>query len=158
MRTHYGPWQPYWISDLHQKHKSGRGPPSEHFWQVWLKSVQRFQRRRVKCEKLTDDGRLHMRKAHMAYGQVSKKSANQKQESPVTAMFVNGSGRIDQSLQKTFHRCFLPSFSSFGWVSEEKIKMWKVNGRQTTDAKWWQKLTLPLARWAKNLEENNTHL
>jgi hypothetical protein len=29
-------------------------------------------------------------------------------------------------------RCFLPSFSSFGWgVSEEKIKMWKVNGRRT---------------------------
>ena len=38
----------------HQKHKSGRGPSSEHFWQVWLKSVQRFQRRRFKCEKLTD--------------------------------------------------------------------------------------------------------
>jgi hypothetical protein len=34
--------------------KSGRGPSSEHFWQVWLKSVQRFQRRRFKCEKLTD--------------------------------------------------------------------------------------------------------
>ena len=29
--------------------------------------------------------------------------------------------------------------------------MCKVNGRQTTDAKWWQKLTLPLARWAKNM-------
>jgi len=32
---------------------------------------------------------------------------------------------------------------------EEKVKMWKVNGRRTTDAKWWQKLTLSLARWAK---------
>jgi hypothetical protein len=29
-------------------------------------------------------------------------------------------------------------------MAEEKIKMWKVNGRQTTDAKWWQRLTLPL--------------
>jgi hypothetical protein len=29
-------------------------------------------------------------------------------------------------------------------------KMWKVNG-QTTDAKWWQKLKLPLARWGKKL-------
>ena len=59
------------------------------------------------------------------------KSANQKQESPVVAMFVNESGRNEQSLQRTFHSCFLPSFSSFGWgVSEEKIKMWKVNGRQ----------------------------
>ena len=54
MRTHYGPWQPCWISNQHQKHKSGRGPSNEHFWQVWLKSVQRFQRRRVKWEKLTD--------------------------------------------------------------------------------------------------------
>jgi hypothetical protein len=53
------------------KFKSGRGPSSEHFWQVWLISVQRFQRRRFKCEKLTDgrtdDGRLPMTKAHMAY-------------------------------------------------------------------------------------------
>ena len=37
-------------------------------------------------------------------------------------MFVNGSGRNEQSLQRTFHRCFLPSFNSFGSVvSEEKI-------------------------------------
>ena len=66
-------------------------------------------------------------------------------------MFVDGSGQNKQSTERTFHSCFLPSFTSFGWaVSEEKIKMWKVNGPQTTDAKWWQKLTLPLARWAKN--------
>ena len=82
MRTHYGPWQPYWISNQHQKHKSGRGPSSEHFWQVWLISVQRFQRRRFKCEKLTD-------------------------------------------------------------------------GR-TTDAYPWQKLTWPMARWAKNNYSNMT--
>jgi hypothetical protein len=36
------------------KTQSGRGPSNEHFWQVWLKSVQWFQRRRFKCEKLTD--------------------------------------------------------------------------------------------------------
>jgi hypothetical protein len=37
-------------------------------------------------------------------------------------MFDNESGQIEQSLQKTFHICFLPSFSSFGKaVSEEKI-------------------------------------
>jgi hypothetical protein len=49
-----------------------------------------------------------------------KKSANQKQES-VVAMFVNGSGRNEQSLQRTFHRCFLPSFGSFGQAVSEKI-------------------------------------
>ena len=41
-----------------------------------------------------------------------KKSPNQKQELSSTAMFVN----------RTFHRCFLPSFGSFDQdVSEEKI-------------------------------------
>jgi hypothetical protein len=52
-----------------------------------------------------------------------KKSANQKQELPVAAMFVNGSGQNVQYLERTAHRCFLPSFDSFGQtVSEEKIK------------------------------------
>jgi hypothetical protein len=61
-----------------------------------------------------------------------QKSANQKQELPVVAMFVNGQGQNVQSLERTFYRCFLRSFSSFGrGVSEEKIKMWKVNGRWT---------------------------
>ena len=58
------------LATFNIKQKFGRGPSNEHFWQVWLKSVQRFQRRRFKCEKLTD-GRLPMTKAHMAYGQVS---------------------------------------------------------------------------------------
>jgi hypothetical protein len=41
---------------------------------------------------------------------------------PVAAMFVNESGRNEQSLKRTFHTCFLPNFSSFGKaVSEEKI-------------------------------------
>ena len=54
-------------------------------------------------------------------GEELKKSANQKQESPVVAMFVNGSGRNEQSLQRTFHRCFLPSFGSFRQMVSEKI-------------------------------------
>jgi hypothetical protein len=40
----------------------------------------------------------------------------------MAVIFVNGSGRIEQSLQRTSHRCILPSFGSFGQpVSEEKI-------------------------------------
>ena len=46
-------------------------------------------------------------------------------------MFVNGSGQNVQSLEMTFYRCFLPSFSSLDWGVSEKIKMWKVNGRRT---------------------------
>jgi hypothetical protein len=50
-----------------------------------------------------------------------KKLTNQKQELPVAAMFVNGSGQNVQSLERTAHRCFLPRFGSFGLtVSEEK--------------------------------------
>ena len=65
-------------------------------------------------------------------GEDLKKSANQKQELPMAAMFVNGLGQNEQSLERTFHRCFLSIFTSFGWgVSEKKIKMWKDNGRQT---------------------------
>jgi hypothetical protein len=57
-------------------------------------------------------------------GEYFFKSAIQKQELPMVAIFVNGSGQNEQSLERTFHRCFLPRFTSFGrGVSEEKIKM-----------------------------------
>jgi hypothetical protein len=40
----------------------------------------------------------------------------------MVAIFANGSGRNAQSQQRTFHRCFLPSFCSFDQtVSEETI-------------------------------------
>jgi hypothetical protein len=39
IRTHYGPWQPCWISDQRQKQNSCIWPSSEHFCQVWFKSV-----------------------------------------------------------------------------------------------------------------------
>ena len=69
-------------------------------------------------------------------GEESKKSANQKQELPVAAMFVNGSGRIKQSLQRTFHRCFLPRFGSFGQVfSEEKI--FRNRPIRNKKCMWW---------------------
>ena len=55
-------------------------------------------------------------------GEDFQKSIKQKQELPVAAMFVSGPGQNEQSLQTTFHRCFLPSFGSFDKaVSEEKI-------------------------------------
>ena len=51
-----------------------RGPPIDASYQVSDHLAKRFQRRRI------------------------LKSANQKQESPLVAMFVNGSGRNEQSL------------------------------------------------------------
>ena len=60
-----------------------------------------------------------------------QKSTNQKQELSVAAMLVNRSELNEQSLQKTCHRCFLPSFGSFGHaVSEEKIfKNWPIRNK-----------------------------
>jgi hypothetical protein len=42
------------------------------------------------------------------------KIGQSEKELPVVAMFVNISGQNVQSLEGTFNRCFLPSFSSFG--------------------------------------------
>jgi hypothetical protein len=57
-------------------------------------------------------------------GEDLKKSAIQKQELTMAAMFVNESAQNEQSLERTFYRCFLLSFTSFDReVSEEKIKM-----------------------------------
>ena len=71
-------------------------------------------------------------------GEEFLKSVNQKQkqESPMVGMFFNGSGQNEQSLQRTFHRCFLPSFDSFGQaVSEEKI--FKNRPIRNKNCLWW---------------------
>ena len=94
-------------------------------------------------------------------GEESKKSTNQKKESPVAAMFANGSGRNEESLQRTFHRCFLPSFGSFGQaVSEEKI--FKNRPIRNKNCLWWpfllmdgnEMITLFSVHLAKRLQRN----
>ena len=99
-------WWPCLLMDRDEMSNLYRGLSIDAAYQAWIHLAKWAQRRRF------------------------KNIANQKQEMPVAAMFVNRSGQNEQSLERTFHRCFLPSFSSFGGeVSEEKIKMWKVNGR-----------------------------
>ena len=83
-----------------------RGPSKDASYQVLIHLARRFQRRRF------------------------KKSANQKQELPVAAMFVNGSEQNEQYLQRTFHRCYLPNFSSFGKAVSEKIFQKSTNQKQ----------------------------
>jgi hypothetical protein len=48
-----------------------RGPSIDASYQVSLHLAEGFQRRRLKCEKLMDDGRQVMAKAHIAFGKVS---------------------------------------------------------------------------------------
>ena len=50
------------MSNLH------RWPSIDASYQVSVHLAVRFQRRRLKCEKLTDDGRQVMAKAHFAFG------------------------------------------------------------------------------------------
>ena len=69
-------------------------------------------------------------------GEESFKSANQKQESPVVAMFVNESGRNEQSLQRTFQKCFLPSYGSFGNTVSEG-KNFKNQPIRNKNCLWW---------------------
>jgi hypothetical protein len=48
-----------------------RGFSIDDSYQVSVHLAQWFQRRRLKCEKLTDDGRQVMAKAHIVFGKVS---------------------------------------------------------------------------------------
>ena len=48
-----------------------RGPSIDASYQVSVHLAEGFQRRRLNCEKLTEDGRQVMAKAHIAFGKVS---------------------------------------------------------------------------------------
>ena len=48
-----------------------RGPSIDAFYQVSVHLAKGFQRRYLKCEKLADDGRQVVAKAHIAFGKVS---------------------------------------------------------------------------------------
>ena len=48
-----------------------RGPSIDAFYPVSVHLAKGFKRRRLKCKKLTDDGRQVMAKAHIAFGKVS---------------------------------------------------------------------------------------
>jgi len=48
-----------------------REPPIDASYQVSVHLAEGFQRRRLKCEKLTDDRRQVMAKANIAFGKVS---------------------------------------------------------------------------------------
>jgi hypothetical protein len=48
-----------------------RGPSMDASYQISVHLAEGFQRRRLKCEKLSDDGRKVMTKARIAFGKVS---------------------------------------------------------------------------------------
>ena len=104
--------------------------PSLHVdasYQVSVHMAKQFQRRRFSTNRpirnkncmwwpclLTDwDKMSNLHRGH---------SIDASYQVSVVAMFVNRLGRNEHSSQRTFHRCFLPSFGSFGQAVSEKIK------------------------------------
>ena len=64
-------------------------------------------------------------------GEYLKKSANQKQELPMAAVVVNGSELNENSFQRAFQGCFLPSFDSFGQAVSEETIFLEINQLET---------------------------
>ena len=59
------------VNDRDEMSNLYRGPSIDASYQVSVHLAEVFQRRRLKCEKLTDDGHQVMAKAHIAFGKVS---------------------------------------------------------------------------------------
>ena len=64
-------WRPCLSIDQDEMSKLYRGPSIDASYQVSVHLAKKFQRRRLKCEKLTDDRGQVMAKAQIAFGKVS---------------------------------------------------------------------------------------
>ena len=64
-------WWPCLSMDQDKMSIINRGPSIDASYQVSVHLAEGFQRRRLKCEKLTDAGRQVIAKAHIAFGRVS---------------------------------------------------------------------------------------
>ena len=97
--------RPCLLTDRDEMSNLYRGPSINASYQVSVDLAKRFQRRRF-----------------------LKKSANQKQELPMAVMFVNGSGRNEQSLYRTYQI----SDQLALWFQRRRLKCEKLtdDGRQ----------------------------
>ena len=64
-------WWPCLLIDRDKMSNLYREPSIDDSYQVSVHLAERFQKRRLKCAKLTDDGCQVMAKAHIAFGKVS---------------------------------------------------------------------------------------
>jgi len=64
-------WRPCLLTGRDEMIIRYRGPSIDASYQVSVHLDEGFQRRRLKCEKLTDNGRQVMAKANIAFGTVS---------------------------------------------------------------------------------------
>jgi hypothetical protein len=64
-------WRPCLLTDQDEMSNLYRGPFIDASYQVSVHLAKGFQSRRLKCEKLTDDGCQLMAKAHIAFGELT---------------------------------------------------------------------------------------
>ena len=64
-------WRPCLLMDRDKMCNLQRETSIDASYQVSIHLAEKFQRRRLKCEKLTDNGCQVMTKAHIAFGKVS---------------------------------------------------------------------------------------
>ena len=64
-------WQPCLLMDQDEMSNLYRGPSIDNSYQVSVHLAEGFQRRRLKCEKLTDDRRRMPSDGNIAFGKVS---------------------------------------------------------------------------------------
>jgi hypothetical protein len=57
IRTKNGLWRPWLLTDRDEMSNHNKGPSIDTSYQVSVHLAEGFQRRRLKCEQLTDDGR-----------------------------------------------------------------------------------------------------
>ena len=71
IHEHELPEWPFLLMDRDEMSKPYRGPSIDASYQVSVHLAEGFQSRRLKCERLTDDGCQVMAKAHVAFGKAS---------------------------------------------------------------------------------------
>jgi hypothetical protein len=125
------------LTDWDEINNFYRGPSIDASYQVSFHLAKRFQRRRFleieqfglavsekifrnqpirnknclwQSSLLMDQDEISNLYRRLSIDASYQVSIHQKQELPVAALFVHRSGRNEQSLQRTFHRCFLQSF------------------------------------------------
>ena len=121
-------WWPCLLTDWKQMSTLYRGPSKDASYHILIHLAKRLQRRRF-----------------LRNQPIRNKILS------VVAIFDNGSGLNEQSLQRTYQRCYLPSFSSFGQaVSEENIYLNRPI--RNKNCLWWPCLLMDLKKNQQSLE------